>query len=95
MNYIPSVYAHIISGGVLFTGIIYLVLYISKIISRDPYQIVVLILLLSIAIGIHGISHAGLESVYNYNPLSLFSGKHTEPYHPLDCPCITRDKFNV
>ena len=61
-------------------------MYISKIVSRDPYQIVVLVLLVSIAIGIHGISHAGLESVYNYNPLSLLTGKQPEPYHPIDCP---------
>jgi len=72
MNAIPSMYAHTISGGVLILGIIYVIVYISKIMARDPYQILVLILLFSIAMGIHGISHMGLESVYNYNPLSLF-----------------------
>jgi len=94
MNFIPSMYAHTISGGILIAGIIYLALYISKIISRDPYQIVILILLFSIAMGIHGISHMGLESVYNYNPLSLFTGKQTEPYHPLDCPYRQVPKTN-
>jgi hypothetical protein len=87
MNYSPSVYAHAISGGVLVAGIIYLALNILKIVSRDPYQIVVLLLLVSIAISIHGISHIGLESVYNYNPLSIFTGKQVEAYHPIDCPC--------
>ncbi len=74
------------NGGLLFAGIIYLTLYISKIVSKDPYQIVLLIFVLSIAIGIHGISHVGLESVYNYNPLSIFNTKQSEPYHPIDCP---------
>jgi hypothetical protein len=86
MYFHPSIYAHTISGGLLLAGIIYLALYISKIISRDPYQIVVLILLFSIAIGVHGISHTGLESVYNYNPLSILTGKQSESFHPIDCP---------
>ena len=81
--YIPSFYAHTFSGGILFAGILYLAFCSSKIFSRDPYQIVVLIFLLSIATGIHGLSHIGLESVYNYN---LLSGKQVEQYHPYDCP---------
>ena len=50
MYYTPSVYAHTISGGVLLAGIIYAALYISKIMVRNPYQIIVLILLFSIEI---------------------------------------------
>jgi putative copper export protein len=69
--YTPSVYAHIFGGAVLVASILYLVLHVSKVVSRDPYQILVLMFLFSIAIGIHGLSHAGLEYVYNYNPLSL------------------------
>lgn len=75
MNYIPSVYAHIISGAFLFLSIIFLTFYVSKISSRDPLQIVGLLLLFSIAMGVHGISHMGLESLYGYNPLLLVSGK--------------------
>jgi hypothetical protein len=86
MNHIPSLYAHTFSGGVLFAGILYLIIYSSKIFSRDPYQIAMLILVLSIAIGIHGLSHVALESVYNFNLLSLIMGKQAEPYHPADCP---------
>ena len=86
MMYIPSFYAHTFSGGFLMIAILYLVFYSSKIFSKDPYQIAVLMLLLSIAIGIHGLSHVALESVYNYNLLSLITGKQTEAYHPADCP---------
>jgi hypothetical protein len=86
MFYSPSIYAHVISGVVLFVGAIYLALYSSKILSRNPYQLLVLILLISISAGVHGISHIALETVYNYNPLSLFNRKQSEAYHPLDCP---------
>jgi hypothetical protein len=67
----PSIYAHTLSGGALLLSMLYLALYFSKIVSRDPYQVILLILLFSIAIGIHGLSHAGLEAVYKYNPLNL------------------------
>ena len=86
MTYSPSIYAHMLSGGILIVGILYLGLYFSKISSKDPYQILVLILLFSIAGSIHGVSHMGLETVYGYNPLSLITGKTNEAYHPADCP---------
>jgi len=60
-----------LSGAVLAIGVLYLVLNMTKIVSKDPYQIMLLLLLFSIAMGVHGISHTGLESVYNYNPLAL------------------------
>lgn len=66
----PSLYAHAMSGVLMAISVLYLVVYSSKIMSRDPYQILVLILLFSVAIGVHGISHTGLEVVYGYNPLS-------------------------
>jgi hypothetical protein len=34
-----------------------------------PGRTLYLILLLSIAVGIHGMSHLGLESVYGFNPM--------------------------
>ena len=83
---IPSFYAHTFSGVLLVASILYLAFCSSKIFSRDPYQIVLLIVLLSIATGIHGLSHLGLESVYKYNLLSLITGKQIEKYHPYDCP---------
>jgi hypothetical protein len=67
----PSLYAHVMSGVLMAMSVLYLVVYSSKIISRDPYQILVLILLFSVGFGIHGISHACLEVVYGYNPLKL------------------------
>ncbi len=71
MNGSPSIYAHMMSGSVLMIGVLYFVLNMTKILSRDPYQIVLLLLLFSLALGVHGLSHVGLESAYNYNPLAL------------------------
>jgi hypothetical protein len=42
----------------------------------NTYQIIILLLLLSISIGIHGLSHLGLEMVYNFHPLSYFYPKN-------------------
>jgi hypothetical protein len=68
MYQVPSVYAHILNGLLLFAGVVYVVLNVR---ARDPYQILVLILLFSMAAGIHGLSHMGLEYIYGYNPLSV------------------------
>ena len=65
-------------------SIVYFVIYSSQTMSKDAYQLLSIILLFSIAMGIHGISHIGLEYVYNFNLLSMGTGKQIEPYHP--CP---------
>jgi hypothetical protein len=72
MYQVPSVYAHILNGLLLFAGVVYL--FISR--SRNSYHILVLILLFSMAVGIHGISHMGLEYLYGYNPLSTIYTKN-------------------
>ena len=77
MDYTPSLYAHVLSGVFLAASILYFTLYISKSIFKDPYQTMVLMLLFSIAVGVHGLSHLGLEAVYRYNPLSLLTEKQT------------------
>jgi hypothetical protein len=41
----------------------------SKIRNLDPYSLIILTLLFSISIGIHGLSHLGLEKFYKYNPM--------------------------
>jgi len=66
----PSFYAHIANGILLLLAIILLCQNYSKIKKVDPYKLVILVLLFSISIGIHGLSHLGLEKIYNYNPLN-------------------------
>jgi hypothetical protein len=64
----PSLYAHVLNGLFLLFAFILLLQYGSRK-SDDYYKMLIIYLLFSIAIGIHGLSHFGLEIVYNYNPL--------------------------
>jgi hypothetical protein len=67
----PSFYAHIINGLFLLFAFILLYKNYSKIIHLKPYKLIILTLLLSLTIGIHGLSHLGLEKVYDYNPMTM------------------------
>jgi len=69
---LPSVMAHTLNGGLLIVALV-LAAVNYRVIRRLPIlQMITLILILSIAVGVHGISHSGLESAYGYNPLRLF-----------------------
>ena len=64
----PSLYAHILNGILLLSAFVLLFANYSQIkkhTSEDPYKVVLLVLLFSIGVGIHGISHLGLERIYN------------------------------
>ena len=67
----PSLYSHIINGLLLFVAFIIIYTNYSRIMSLGPYKQVIITLLLSICIGVHGLSHLGLEKGYGYNPLNL------------------------
>lgn len=69
--FVPSFYAHIINGLCLLIGVVLLYKNYSNIIKLEPYKKIFLSLLFSISIGIHGLSHLGLETKYNYNPLMI------------------------
>jgi hypothetical protein len=68
----PSILSHIMSGAFLFAGMVLLAMRFSSMSSVSPYRMLLIILLISVAIGVHGISHLGLEKAYGYNPLTLF-----------------------
>jgi hypothetical protein len=65
----PSFYAHCINGLLLLVAFICLFKNYNYILHLDKYRLLVIILLFSIAIGVHGVSHLGLEKGYGYNPL--------------------------
>jgi hypothetical protein len=65
----PSFYAHIINGLLLLFAFVILYKNYDKISNLEPYKILVMILFFSVGIGVHGLSHLGLEKNYNYNPL--------------------------
>jgi hypothetical protein len=68
----PSIIFHTFGSIILAITIIFIIFNFVKIQLLDIYSILVVTLLFSIAITIHGISHLGLERRYNYNPLTFF-----------------------
>ena len=68
----PSLYAHVINGILLLIAVIIAIMNYSSLKKIGAYKSIVLLLLFSLVIGIHGLSHLGMESVYNYNPLTMF-----------------------
>lgn len=69
---VPSVGAHMLNGGLLLVAGLLVVINYRVILRLPALQLITLILILSIAVGVHGLSHAGLESAYGYNPLKFF-----------------------
>jgi hypothetical protein len=67
---IPSIYAHILNGVLMLIAFVMFYKNYSKISNLEPYKLISLTLLFSLTVGIHGLSHLGLESKYNYNPMS-------------------------
>ncbi len=65
----PSFYAHVLNGLFLFAALIIFIMHYKTFAASKPYDLIKLLLLLSLVAGIHGLSHLGLETVYNYNPL--------------------------
>ena len=70
----PSIYSHAISGLLIFIVFINIILNFTLLRNMDIYKRITILLLLSISLGIHGLSHLGLEQVYNYNPLREIYG---------------------
>ena len=68
---LPSVMAHTLNGGLLLVGLAVVVWNHRSLRNLPPAQLVTLVLVMSIAVGVHGLSHVGLESAYGYNPMNL------------------------
>lgn len=85
MRLAPSMFAHIANSLIMLSALIFLIVYFPKIKALDAYHTLVLILLFAIVVGVHGISHLGLEKEYGYNPLE-FTPVRT-PISQGECPC--------
>lgn len=64
---VPSLMAHVVGAFLLMFAVVLFIINYNKI--SDPFKQIVLALLFSAVITIHGISHLGLESTYGFNPL--------------------------
>jgi hypothetical protein len=73
---LPSLYAHILNGILLFIAFILFCKNYSKILRLEPYKLIILTLFFSTCVGIHGLSHLGLEKNYGFNPLSVVFKNH-------------------
>jgi hypothetical protein len=65
----PSFYAHIINGLLMIVAFILIYQNYTSLTTTSPYRKVMLVLVLALVIGIHGISHHALEATYGFNPL--------------------------
>jgi len=65
-------------NSLFFTGILILSIFIiffmnfTKIIKLDFYKKLILLSIMTIAIGIHGLIHLGMEVYYGFNPYQWF-----------------------
>lgn len=64
---IPSMYAHILNGIFVFTALLFVIWNIPNLQKIDNYKKIIILFLVSISIGIHGISHHVLDTRYYYN----------------------------
>ena len=65
----PSIMAHGLGAVILLLAVGTMVVYYKRVQKYDIFQIIIILLLLSSTVTIHGISHALLEKNYNYNPV--------------------------
>ena len=72
----PSFYAHILNAILIIAAVIISVINYNNINKLEPYKIIILLLLFAIVIGIHSLTHLGLELAYNFNPLEYSQNKN-------------------
>jgi len=70
----PSFYAHVLSAILLLLAAGVFSYHFTLVRGMSAQTLIGLLLLASIAMGVHSLSHLGLEMAYNYNPLgALFA----------------------
>jgi hypothetical protein len=63
----PSFYAHVLNALLMLAAVMLVVKHHR---ALRPYETIVVALLFSIGIGVHGLSHLGLETAYGFNPIN-------------------------
>ena len=66
----PSFYAHVMNALLMLLAIMLVVKHYR---ALRPYEVIAIALLFSIGFGVHGLSHLGLETVYQFNPLNTIT----------------------
>jgi hypothetical protein len=70
---VPTFYSHILNGILLFFAIVLVYINYSNLKKMAPYNKIMLFLIFSLCIGVHGISHMVLDKYYNYNPMMILN----------------------
>ena len=86
MYFHPSIIAHTLNGGLFLVAVILSIVYYKTLTNLDSYRFILLILAFGIIVGIHGLSHLGLEYVYGYNPW-LAQQRQRQRQMPMTSPC--------
>jgi hypothetical protein len=68
----PSFHALIITGILLLSVFILLIRNYKEIMTLKLYDKIVLLCMISVAIGSHGLIHLGVEQNYGFNPYKWF-----------------------
>lgn len=68
----PSLHSLFITGILLLTILFIVIKHFQQFKRLDFYHKVVVLSLISIAIGTHGLIHLGVEYVYGFNPYKIF-----------------------
>jgi hypothetical protein len=79
----PSFLAHMFHAFLLLFAVIYGIQHYRSLRVLDPYRISVLLLLFSIVVGIHALSHLGLETISREE---FVNGRFTCPCQMGICP---------
>lgn len=76
---VPSFYALAVTGFLLLIIFITIIKNINTIKQQTTTSLITILALITIALGIHGLLHLGLEYVYNYNPINTI--KSISPFN--------------
>jgi hypothetical protein len=68
----PSLNSLFVTGLLLLSIFIIFVKNYTRIINLNFYQKIILLSILTIAVGVHGLIHLGVETEYNFNPYKWF-----------------------
>lgn len=85
----PSIITHTLNGFFLILSFLFVLIYFSKLQNLDAYRMLVIILLFSLVLGVHAISHLGLEREYGYSPYNILS---MQKRNETRCPCMKNMK---
>lgn len=68
-----SFYSHLANIMFVVLAVFFVISNYSYLDKMTPEKKIYMVLLFSIAAGVHGLSHIGLDSIYNYNPMSYIA----------------------